>query len=341
MTTTTETTISAEPAITPLTWECDVPLLTNPAMVGGLIKVWAIAGLLMLGLVGGIIGIQDGIKAVVPLAEMLLLILGGLFVLSLLIMLVVFGNRMRMAFTIDDRGVLVQLIDRRAKATNRLAAIAGVLAGKPGVAGAGLIAMSDEERGAVWSSIVTARYDPGRHTISLRNEWRVVLYVFCTPQIYPEAAARVAANIAKAARPAQAPQRNPLWGALGLSVLVVLATLPLFGMPYPFEPHLLAIILILCFGLATIWLIPLMAWVVLAGVGWIVTTIVLRGLEPKINQFTGAPYTSFGYLDAGDFIGFAVAAAGLAVLVFISIAALRGRISSLLTRDMNEMAGSE
>lgn len=339
--TTTTPDLPAESAAAPLTWQCDVPLLTNPVMVGGLIKVWAIAGLLMFGLVGGITGIQYGIKAVVPLAGMLSIILGGLFVLSLLIMLVVFGNRMRMSFTIDDRGVLVQLIDRRAKAANRLAAVAGVLGGKPGVAGAGLIAMSGEERGAVWSSIVTATYHPGRHTIALRNEWRVVLYVFCTPQIYQEAAARIAANIARAARPARAPQRNPLWGALGLSVLVVLATLPLFGMLYPFEPHLLAVILILCFGLATIWLVPLMAWVVLAGVGWIVLTIVLRGLEPKVNQFTGARYTSFGYLDGGDFIGFAVALAGLAVLVAISIAALRGRISSVLTRDMNEMAGNE
>lgn len=341
MTKSTEAIVAGDPATPPLTWECDVPLLTHPAMIGSLIKVLAIAGFLMFALVGGIIGIQEGIRAVLPLAEMLLLVLGGLFVLSLLIMLVVFGNRMRMSFTVDDRGVTVRMIDRRAKATNRLAAVAGVLAGKPGVAGAGLIAISDEERSAVWSSIVVARYDPRRYTIALRNEWRVVLYVFCTPQTYQEAAARIAANIARATRPAQSPRRNPLWGTLGLSVLVVLATLPLFAMPYPFEPHLLAVLLTLCFALATVWLIPLLAWVVLGGVAWIVATIVLRGLEPKVNQFTGTPYTSFGNLDGGDFAGFAIVAAGLAVLVFISVAALRGRISSLLTRDMNEMAGSE
>jgi hypothetical protein len=324
----------------PLSWECDVPLLTHPAMLGGIAIVLIISVLLVFALVGGIIGLQEGIKAVVPLAEMLLLVFGGLFVLALLIMLVVFGNRMRMSFIVDDRGVTAQVIDRRAKTANRLAVIAGALAGKPGVAGAGLIAISDEGRNAVWSSIAAAKYDARRHTITLRNEWRVVLYVFCTPQNYQAVAARVAASIASAARPAKT-GRNPLWGTLGLSIVVALATLPLFAMPYPFEPHLLAVILTLCFALATVWLVPLMAWAVLASVGWIVATIVLRGLEPKTNHFTGSAYTSFGTLDAGDLVGFAVVAAGLAVLIFISVAALRGRRSSLLTRDMNEMAGSE
>lgn len=323
-----------------LSWECDVPLLTHPAILGSLVKVWTISGFLMFALVGGIIGWQDGIKAVIPLAEILLVVLAGLLVLSLLVMLVVFGNRMRMGFVIDDHGVMASLIDRRAKTASRLAAGVGALAGKPGVAGAGLIAMSDEERSAVWSGIASAKYDARRHTVALRNNWRTVLYVFCTPENYGDAAARIAANVARAARPAQA-RRNPLWGALGLTVLVVLAVLPLFAMPYPFEPHLLAVIFTFCFALATVWLVPLMAWAVLAGVASIVVTIVLRGVEPKINHFTGSPYTSFGSMDAADVAGFAVVAAGLLVLVFISVAALRGRISSLLTREMNEMAGGK
>lgn len=324
----------------PLTWECDVPLLAHPSIVGSLAKVWIIAGFLMFALVGGIIALQDGIKAVVPLAGMLLLVLGGLFLFSLLIMLVVFGNRMWMGFVIDDRGIVVRVIDKKAKTANRLAALVGAVAGKPGVAGAGLIAMSGEERSAVWDSIAAAKYNPRRCTIALRNDWRTLLYVFCTPEIYVDAAARIAAHIAGAARPVQT-GRNPLWTALGLTVLVVLATLPLFAMPYPFEPHLLAVIFTLCFALATVWLVPLMAWAVLAGVAWIVATIVLRGVEPKLNQFTGTPYTSFSRLDGADLAGFAVVAIGLAVLVWISVAALRGRIASLLMRDQEQMAGNE
>lgn len=331
---------SETPDTHPLTWERDVPLLTHPAILGSVAMLWIVTGLLMLALVGGIIGIQDGIAAVVPLAAMLLLITGGLFVLSLLVMLVVFGNRMRMGFEIDDSGIVVRVIDNRAKVANRMAAAVGAFAGKPGVAGAGLIAMHDEERSAVWSSIAAVKYDPRRYTITLRNSWRTVLHVFCTPQNYKDAAARIAANVAAAARPAVA-RHNPLWSALGLTVVVVLATLPLFAMPYPFEPHLFAVIFTLCFALATVWLVPLMAWPVLGGIIWIAATIFLRGIEPTFNQFTETSNTGFGRLDSSDVAGLAVAAIGLAILAWISVAALRGRMSSLLMRDTEEMVGGE
>lgn len=330
---------SKSPDTHPLTWERDVPLLTHPAILGSIAKLWIITGLLMLALVGGIVGIQDGIAAVVPIAAMMMLLTGGLFILSLLVMLVVFGNRMRMGFAIDDRGIVVRVIDNRAKIANRLAAAVGAFAGKPGVAGAGLIAMHDEERSAVWASIAAVKYDPRRHTITLRNSWRTVQHVFCTPQNYEDAAARIAANVA-AARPA-VDRRNPLWAALGLTVVVVSATLPLFAMPYPFEPHLFAVIFTLCFALATVWLVPLMAWAVLGGVSWIAATIFLRGIEPTFNQFTETSNTGFGRLDSSDVAGVAVAAIGLAILAWISVAALRGRISSLLMRDTEEMVGGE
>jgi hypothetical protein len=331
---------SETPDTHPLTWERDVPLLTHPAILGSITKLWIITGLLMLALVGGIVGIQDGIEAVVPIAAMMMMLTGGLFMLSLLIMLVVFGNRMRMAFVIDDRGIVVRVIDNRAKIANRLAATVGALAGKPGVAGAGLTAMHDEERSAVWTSIAAVKYDPRRHTITLRNSWRTVLHVFCTPKNYEDAAARIAANVAAAGQPA-AKRRNPLWAALGLTVVVILATLPLFAMPYPFEPHLFAVIFTLCFALATVWLVPLMAWAVLGGVSWIVATIFLRGIEPTFNQFTGTSNTGFGRLDSSDIAGLAVAAVGLAILAYISVAALRGWISSLLMRDTEEMVGGD
>lgn len=327
----------ATSATHPLTWECDVPLITHPAILGSVAKLWIVTGLVMLGLVGGIIGLQSGIKAVVPLAAMMLLIVAGLFVLSLLVMLVVFGNRMRMAFAIDERGIVARVIDSRAKTANRLAAMVGALTGKPGLAGAGLIAMHDEERSAIWSSIAAVKYDPRHHTITLRNAWRPILYVFCTPQTYEAAAARIRTSVAGAVRPSGA-RHNPLWPTLGLTAVVVIATLPLFGVPRAFEPHLLAVIFTLCFALATVWLVPLMAWAVLGGIGWVVVTMVLHGTESKINQFTRTAYTGFERMDGSDFAGLTVVAIGLAVLAWISIAALRGRTSSLLMHDSEEMA---
>lgn len=150
---------SEESARTPLIWERDVPLLTNPAILRSVLLLWLVTAGVMSALVGGIVAATDGLKSAVPIVEMCLTIVGGLVLLSFLIMMLLFGNRMRMAFAIDERGVVARVIDRRAKATNRLAFLMGMLAGRPGAAGAGLIAMRDEERSAVWSSIVEARYD--------------------------------------------------------------------------------------------------------------------------------------------------------------------------------------
>lgn len=332
--------LSHKQAHPPLVWERDVPLLTNPAILRSVLLMWLVSAGVMIALVGGIIAARDGFKAIVPIVEMCLMIVGGLTLLSFVIMVVMFGNRLRMAFAIDERGVVARVVDRRAKATNRLASLMGVLGGRPGVAGAGMIAMSDEERSAVWSSIVEARYDARHFTITLRNGWRPVLHLFCSPENFQDAADRVAASLAAARRPARR-ARNPLWSALGLTLLVVLSISPLFGMPYPFKPELFSVIFTLCFALAMVWLIPLMGWPVLGGVSWIAGTIVLQGLEVHTNQFSGSRYSGFGSLYGAEWIGFAATCLGLAVLAGIAVGALRGRIPSLLMNDMLEMAGED
>lgn len=309
-----------------MAWECDVSLIGNPAIVGGMAKIVVIAGVLLFALVGGVIGAQDGIEAVVPLAKMLVLVLAGLFVFLLLITLVFFGNRMRMAFVLDERGVLVEVLDGRAKAASRFAALVGTADGNPGVAGAGLITISDDKRSALWSSIAAVKYDAARHTITLRNRWRTVLHVFCTAENYQAVAAHVAAAVGSAEAPAQK-SGNPLWSGLRFTVVVGLAVLPLFSMPRGLEPHMLAVMIALCFALATVWLVPLMAWPMLGGVGWIVASIAAAG---------GARFEHLGH---AEFVKLAMAGIGLAVLVIIAVAALRGKLTSVLARDREEMAG--
>ncbi len=329
---------SRNPGRAPLAWQCDVPLVTHPVMLRSLAIMCGASAFIMIALVGGIIALTEGVRSALPMVGMGLMMGGGLFVLSLLIMLVVFGNRMSMAFVIDDRGVNARVVDRRARIANRLAAVVGGLAGRPGVAGAGLIAMSNEETGTVWSGVARASYDPRRHTITLHNDWRPVIHVFCTPETYKEAAGRIADGLAGVKRSGRR-RRNPLWRALGLTLAVILSVLPLFGMPYPFEPHLFSIIFVLCFAVATVWLVPLMGWPVLGGIAWIAATLALQGLAPHTGLSSGNTYTGFGTMDAGEWIGFGIACIGLAVLAGIALAAIRGRIVSLLMSDMLKMGG--
>jgi hypothetical protein len=97
----------------------------------------------------------------------------------------------------------------------------------------------------------------------------------------------------------------------------------------------------LCFALAAVWLVPLMGWPVLGGVAWIIATIMMRGFATRTNSFTGKVYSGFESLDGGEWLGMMVAFVGLAVLAGLAIAALRGRIQSLLMRDTLEMEGSK
>lgn len=324
----------------PLSWQCDVPLVTHPVLLRSLAIMCGVSTFIMVALVGGLIALTEGIRSAVPMIGMGMMIGAGMFVLSLLIMLVVFRNRMTMQFEVGEDGASARVVDRRSRIANRLAMVAGTLAGRPGVAGAGMLAMNNEEVGTAWRGVASARYDPARFTITLRNDWRPVMHLFCTPETYQEAAARVADGLSRVRRPAsRGAARNPLWAAMGWSVVVIVSVLPLFGMPYPFAPDLFAVILVLCFGLATVWLVPVMGWPVLAGIAWIAGTLVLQGLAPHTSRFSGDSFTGFGTLDAGEWIGFSITCAGLAVLAAVAVAALRGRLVSLLLSDMLKMEG--
>lgn len=103
----------------------------------------------------------------------------------------------------------------------------------------------------------------------------------------------------------------------------------MFNMPRGLQVNLLAVIITLSFALATIWLVPLMAWPVLGGVGWIAASI------------AGTGHPGFDRLDRTEIVGLAMAAIGLVVLAIIAVAALRGKISSILLRDTAEMAGGQ
>jgi hypothetical protein len=78
-----------KPTISPLTWERDVPLLTHPAILNSIAKLWIITSISALAFLDGTVGWQQGIKAVVPITTIMLMFIGGLFVVSLLILLIV------------------------------------------------------------------------------------------------------------------------------------------------------------------------------------------------------------------------------------------------------------
>ncbi len=251
-----------------ITWEADLSLLRGSGFLGDLVKVFGIsAGLvaLLLSLLLATSGEGEQIPMVIAGSVVLA---GVLLLVGLLASGLLFGGHMRFRYRVDGRGVRVTLVDRRARAVNRITAVAGLLAGKPGAAGTGLIAMSQEETALGWDGAFRAVVDERRRTITFRNAWRRLVVVHVRPDFWPAVVERVRAQMAAAGTDARSSGRtSPLPRVLGLSVAAVVASLAYFPLADAFDADLFLLILVLCFAVAMIWLVSLFAWVVFGGSG--------------------------------------------------------------------------
>jgi hypothetical protein len=331
-----------------LVWEANIGLLTNPTILKQLVTVLGITGLILAGFLSFLLAVDGEWHRIPEVLLISLLVVGALGLGMVLIMLVFFANRVRTRFTVNSEGIILETIDRRARAANRLAALLGALAGRPSTAGVGLMAMSRERESYNWRGIVRASYHPLWRGITLHDAWRTVALLACTPDNYEQVAAYVRQMVATAeARRAAtsrrrarraAPARSPLPRLLGRSVLVVLAALPVFLLPWPFELDPLVPLIMLCFALATVWLVHHFGWVVIAAALWIGAQIVLVGLEVHDSMFASlGTYRVYEALDTEEWVALALAAAGLAYLVIFSWRAARGHIAPALVEHGTEV----
>jgi len=324
---------------TAIEWQADVRLMTHPLMLITFAKLFAITGLVMGALMTGLLLIDDDADAVPQMLALMGMILLGLMVLFALISLLLFHNRMRMRFRVDAHAAEAEMIDTRALKANKLAIVAGALTGKPGVAGAGLLAASNTGQKTVWSAVAKARYYKPWRAVALSNGWRTIVTLYCTDANYDAVACFV--EQAMAARPAEAkkPHKNPLPKLLLHTVLIVAACLPLFHLPDLDESAMLPALLVLAFALASLWLIPVLAWAVFAGLGWLAWLEVAAQMEVRTSMFDGSVYRAYEVMSGDGYAQLALTAAGAAYLVWLCVGLLRGRIRAGLAGDLAEMAG--
>jgi hypothetical protein len=75
-------------------------------------------------------------------------------------------------------------VSRRVKNINRTAMIVGMLAGKPGMVGAGAIGESQERTSIAWSSVRRVRFHPAQGVVFVKGGILSRLRLYCTPQNY-------------------------------------------------------------------------------------------------------------------------------------------------------------
>jgi hypothetical protein len=323
---------SRSPAPAAMQWEIDVPILTHPLMLVGFFKIFAIAGLLMWGLVSFIFLMQREYWLIGQMGLMTAAIVAGLMVVGALATLLFYRNRFHMRFTLDDKAALSEMRDTRARRVNRLAIVLGTLAGKPGAVGAGLIGEATASTHVAWPSVVSLRVYPRWNVIALGNSWRTIMLLFCEPKDYE--AIRKFAEAAHAAHPAKA-RSNPVPGLLLRTALTLVACIPLFNLPVKIDSF--APFFTLCFALASVWLIPHLSWAVLLGLGATAWSLFVGAVEPFQSMFTRQAMSRYEIFSGDDMAVLVLAAVGALYLVGQSAALLRGTISSGLAGDLMEM----
>ncbi len=175
-------------------WQIDMPLLNNRFLLYDLCKVVVITGVVFFLLLTGISLATPGrfkLETLADLAKITGLGMLGLLILLVLVCLLFFFNYFPMRFQLSPKGALVESMSTRGKWGNRLAVVLGALSGKPGVAGAGLLGMSQETVSLEWPEVYRLKVHPEVRVISLLNSWRVVFRLYCTPDNFGEVLASV------------------------------------------------------------------------------------------------------------------------------------------------------
>jgi hypothetical protein len=169
-------TVKAESS-TVIAWNRKVSLVTNVFIMRDMFLVIGISCLVLLVFllaisggeyIGDIIFVWAACSAFV-------------FALMLIACIVVLWNRMNLEFEVNSKGVGMAVGSRKRK-MNKLVTIVGLLSGKPGVAGAGLLAGSNEAVFAPWRDIKKVTIYRRKKVIALKMGLLTPLRLFCTEE---------------------------------------------------------------------------------------------------------------------------------------------------------------
>ena len=316
-----------------LVWEAALPLFSRTMLKQWTLALTATMALMAL-LLGTLFAAQGDWKALPPMAVMIASIGGGLWLFGMLVMALLFRGRCMVRYTLSPQGLRCDTLDPMVKSSNRLAIALGAFLGRSALLGAGMISVSRESEGVRWSGAFQARFDARRHSILLRNGWRTLLWVQCTPENYAAVAQHVSHRMQRNGSADRLAKHSPTPACLGRSVLVLLACVPLVPLAEEYDITLLLPIITLCFALAMIWLINLFAWVVLGSLGLQIALVIMAQFEQRESFIRpGDFYRAYEVLNERDFELFLLASIGIAILLWLCHGALLGRWLAALIAD--------
>ena len=309
-----------------ISWDVDIPVATDRHVLGDILKAIGSAFLLVAIILSVVlVRSRPRLEDFLNMFKVVGALAGIFLALAWIIALVVFGNKYHARFTVAQKGVSFETLDKRAKTAGRLATVVGAFSGKPGVAGSGLLAMSQQSMSIRWRGVFKAVFDDRRKTIVLRNTWRKILVIYCTKENYGQVAEFVKTQM-ESRKPSSF--KSPLPAVALHSLLTIIASVPLFMLvEWPFNVNLFVPIFILSFALATILFVPLFG------------IIVIGGLVVFLGMVFVAPIWRYGFsLGDQEGVGLILVLAGISYLIWVSVQAMRFKVPSLLMADIEDMS---
>lgn len=165
-----------------LTWQYDIPLITNRYMLWDMLRVLALSIFALVALTW-LISVLAGDPVLIPL-EFLLLVGGILVGLFVVVALGLFGNRYRARFVLDSKQAVFHGIGwgdgRRDRVMKRL--LKGL---------AFFAAQSDPTQPNAtairWRDVRKVNVNPATRVIALCDSWHVVIRLYCPPETFDTA----------------------------------------------------------------------------------------------------------------------------------------------------------
>ena len=157
--------------------------------------------------------------------------IGFFFLISAIVIWLIYRNGYEAKFAVTSEGVAMETGPGTRK-TNRV--INGLLfwmslfSGKPGGMGTAILADASQSGFFEWEDIQRMTTDPERRIITLKNNWRSLLTLYCTPDNYEQVLRYIEENVRqyeprRLAKEANRPGIGSIAQQLGRAVAIVLA----------------------------------------------------------------------------------------------------------------------
>jgi hypothetical protein len=179
-----------------LSWEASTVMFGNHTLLKQLATVLGFGALSVFCLIVGLEFVERNLtfELLMRFAGIGMAIFLGLILLSVLSILLFYGNRYQYHYIVDESGVKA-VTTGRTRIQNRVINLLLLVSGRPQAMGAGMLAQARQSQTVSWEEFDHLSTNRKKGEILLHKGRRVVMVIQCLPENYDQALLRLKAGI--------------------------------------------------------------------------------------------------------------------------------------------------